>query len=192
MAAPRTGGETKSMDGVGRNQGIFLTVRFYGNHLQGLPLIQPLVELDKIIDAFVASAMKIGLHTGHCCPLRILWEVAFTGTMIFYFVTGYILLANHGVKIEDLTRVLSHPQCEHTLTRLRVAREAVDDIAGPARVSSAMIIYALGSLIFDNVVPKPAYVALRLCESSEIVGVFYAHWCRGVRDFGEAGGGLRW
>ncbi|GKD33877.1 hypothetical protein Tco_1249386, partial [Tanacetum coccineum] len=78
-------------------------------------------------------AVKIGLHTKHCCPLRILWEVAFTGTMIFYFITGYILLANHGVKIEDLTRVLSHPQCEHILTRLRVAREAVDDIAGAAR-----------------------------------------------------------
>ncbi|KAI3758047.1 hypothetical protein L6452_05594 [Arctium lappa] len=49
----------------------------------------------------------------------------------------HCLLANHGVKIEDLTRILSHPQalaqCEHNLTRLRVVREAVDDTAGAAQ-----------------------------------------------------------
>ncbi|PKI52019.1 hypothetical protein CRG98_027671 [Punica granatum] len=49
----------------------------------------------------------------------------------------HCLLANHGVKIEDLKRVLSHPQalaqCEHTLTKLSLVREAVDDTAGAAK-----------------------------------------------------------
>nr|KAJ0223145.1 hypothetical protein LSAT_V11C200059330 [Lactuca sativa] len=49
----------------------------------------------------------------------------------------HCLLANHGVKIEDLKRVLSHPQalaqCENTLTRLGIVREAVDDTAGAAK-----------------------------------------------------------
>jgi arogenate/prephenate dehydratase len=47
------------------------------------------------------------------------------------------LLANHGVNIEDLRRVLSHPQalaqCENTLTKLGLVREAVDDTAGAAK-----------------------------------------------------------
>ncbi|CAL5389149.1 unnamed protein product [Camellia sinensis] len=49
----------------------------------------------------------------------------------------HCLLANHGVKVEDLKRVLSHPQalaqCENTLTRLGMVREAVDDTAGAAK-----------------------------------------------------------
>ncbi|GJV29224.1 arogenate dehydratase/prephenate dehydratase 2, chloroplastic-like protein [Tanacetum coccineum] len=49
----------------------------------------------------------------------------------------HCLLANHGVKVEDLKRVLSHPQalaqCENTLTRLGIVREAVDDTAGAAK-----------------------------------------------------------
>ncbi|XP_057477005.1 arogenate dehydratase/prephenate dehydratase 2, chloroplastic-like [Actinidia eriantha] len=49
----------------------------------------------------------------------------------------HCLLANHGVRVEDLTRVLSHPQalaqCENTLTKLGVIREAVDDTAGAAQ-----------------------------------------------------------
>ncbi|MFS8007372.1 putative hydro-lyase [Helianthus anomalus] len=49
----------------------------------------------------------------------------------------HCLLANHGVKIEHLKRVLSHPQalaqCENTLTRLGIVREAVDDTAGAAK-----------------------------------------------------------
>ncbi|GAV71357.1 PDT domain-containing protein/ACT domain-containing protein [Cephalotus follicularis] len=48
----------------------------------------------------------------------------------------HCLLANPGVKVEDLNRVLSHPQalaqCENTLTRLGLVREAVDDTAGAA------------------------------------------------------------
>lgn len=52
----------------------------------------------------------------------------------------HCLLANHGVRKEDLTRVLSHPQalsqCEHTLTKLGVVREAVDDTAGAAQFVS--------------------------------------------------------
>ncbi|KAL6542484.1 hypothetical protein OROMI_024086 [Orobanche minor] len=49
----------------------------------------------------------------------------------------HCLLANPGIKIENLTRVLSHPQalaqCENTLTKLGLVREAVDDTAGAAK-----------------------------------------------------------
>ncbi|XP_068338487.1 arogenate dehydratase/prephenate dehydratase 2, chloroplastic-like [Pyrus communis] len=49
----------------------------------------------------------------------------------------HCLLANHGVEIEDLERVLSHPQaldqCENTLMKLGLVREAVDDTAGAAK-----------------------------------------------------------
>lgn len=49
----------------------------------------------------------------------------------------HCLMANNGVKIEDLKRVLSHPQalaqCENTLTKLGLVREAVDDTAGAAK-----------------------------------------------------------
>ncbi|GKA78364.1 alkane hydroxylase MAH1-like protein [Tanacetum coccineum] len=122
-------------------------------------------------------AVKIGLHTKHCCPLRILWEVAFTGTMIFYFITGYILLANHGVKIEDLTRVLSHPQCEHTLTRLRVAREVVDDIAGAERMSNAEIYHNSYKWPFVGMIPAALVNVHRLHEyATEVLA------CSSVED----------
>ncbi|KAF3453091.1 hypothetical protein FNV43_RR03525 [Rhamnella rubrinervis] len=53
------------------------------------------------------------------------------------FAVRHCLLANPGVKLEDLKRVLSHPQalaqCENTLTRLGLVREAVDDTAGAAK-----------------------------------------------------------
>ncbi|ONL96842.1 Arogenate dehydratase/prephenate dehydratase 2 chloroplastic [Zea mays] len=51
----------------------------------------------------------------------------------------HCLLANPGVKIENLKSAMSHPQalaqCEHTLTSLGIEhREAVDDTAGAAKV----------------------------------------------------------
>ncbi|CAI0454126.1 unnamed protein product [Linum tenue] len=53
------------------------------------------------------------------------------------YAVRHCLLANQGVKVEHLKRVLSHPQalaqCEHTLTRLGLVREAVDDTAGAAK-----------------------------------------------------------
>lgn len=56
------------------------------------------------------------------------------------YAVRHCLLANHGVKIGDLKRVLSHPQalaqCEHTLTKMGVVREAVDDTAGAAKFVS--------------------------------------------------------
>ncbi|XP_021911323.1 arogenate dehydratase/prephenate dehydratase 2, chloroplastic-like, partial [Carica papaya] len=79
----------------------------------------------------------------------------------------HCLLANHGVNVEDLERVLSHPQalsqCENTLTKLGLVREAVDDTAGAAKLvafnklkdaaavasSSAAKIYGLNILAED-------------------------------------------
>ncbi|KAL1361663.1 hypothetical protein AAHE18_03G020500 [Arachis hypogaea] len=53
------------------------------------------------------------------------------------YAVHHCLMANHGVKLEDLKRVLSHPQalaqCEHTLTKWGLVREAVDDTAGAAQ-----------------------------------------------------------
>ncbi|XP_027345628.1 arogenate dehydratase/prephenate dehydratase 2, chloroplastic-like isoform X2 [Abrus precatorius] len=53
------------------------------------------------------------------------------------YAVHHCLMSNHGVKLEDLKRVLSHPQalaqCENTLTRLGLVREAVDDTAGAAK-----------------------------------------------------------
>ncbi|MQM01302.1 hypothetical protein Taro_034057 [Colocasia esculenta] len=58
-----------------------------------------------------------------------------------YFAVRHCLLANHGVEISDLKRVLSHPQalaqCENTLTKLGVVREAIDDTAGAAEYVAA-------------------------------------------------------
>ncbi|KAK9998445.1 hypothetical protein SO802_018048 [Lithocarpus litseifolius] len=83
------------------------------------------------------------------------------------FAVRHCLMANHGVKLEDLKRVLSHPQalaqCEHTLTRLGLVREAVDDTAGAAKhvafhklndtgavaSSTAAMIYGLNILAQD-------------------------------------------
>ncbi|PKA56219.1 Arogenate dehydratase/prephenate dehydratase 2, chloroplastic [Apostasia shenzhenica] len=49
------------------------------------------------------------------------------------YALRHCLLANHGIKIDELKRVLSHPQalahCENTLTKLGVVREAVDNTA---------------------------------------------------------------
>ncbi|XP_022752464.1 arogenate dehydratase/prephenate dehydratase 2, chloroplastic-like isoform X1 [Durio zibethinus] len=79
----------------------------------------------------------------------------------------HCLLANHGVKIEDLKRVLSHPQalaqCENTLTKIGLSREAIDDTAlaakyvafqklkdtGAVASSSAAEIYGLNILAQD-------------------------------------------
>ncbi|KAI3450509.1 hypothetical protein Pfo_007174 [Paulownia fortunei] len=62
----------------------------------------------------------------------------------------HCLLANHGIKVEDLKRVLSHPQalaqCENTLTKLGLVREAVDDTAGAAKVVKNCRCWAVASL----------------------------------------------
>ncbi|CAL9055178.1 unnamed protein product [Musa banksii] len=53
------------------------------------------------------------------------------------YAVRHCLLANSGVKKENLKRVLSHPQalaqCENTLAKIGVVREAVDDTAGAAK-----------------------------------------------------------
>ncbi|XP_061363167.1 arogenate dehydratase/prephenate dehydratase 2, chloroplastic-like isoform X2 [Gastrolobium bilobum] len=83
------------------------------------------------------------------------------------YAVHHCLMANHGVKLEDLKRVLSHQQalaqCENTLTKLGLVREAVDDTAGAAKhvafhklqdagavaSSTAAIIYGLNILARD-------------------------------------------
>ncbi|GFY84578.1 arogenate dehydratase 2 [Actinidia rufa] len=70
-----------------------------------------------------------------CEQFDIAFEVTYCGEV--QLPIRHCLLANHGVRVEDLTRVLSHPQalaqCENTLTTLRVIREAVDNTAGAAQ-----------------------------------------------------------
>ncbi|OVA09922.1 Prephenate dehydratase [Macleaya cordata] len=62
----------------------------------------------------------------------------------------HCLLANHGVRIDDLRRVLSHPQalaqCENTLTKLGVVRESVDDTAGAAQFVAANKLQDVGAV----------------------------------------------
>jgi arogenate/prephenate dehydratase len=56
---------------------------------------------------------------------------------------NHCLLANPGVKIEDLTRVLSHPQalaqCDQYLRDLNVVKEAVDDTAGASLCTTLLV-----------------------------------------------------
>ncbi|TXG73929.1 hypothetical protein EZV62_002508 [Acer yangbiense] len=79
----------------------------------------------------------------------------------------HCLLANHGVKVEDLKRVLSHPQalaqCENTLTKLGLVREAVDDTAGAAKVGLDLIVVLLICYILQvwELSQSPGDVALR-------------------------------
>ncbi|CAN1145603.1 Arogenate dehydratase 2 [Linum perenne] len=74
------------------------------------------------------------------------------------YAVRHCLLANRGVKIEHLKRVLSHPQalaqCEYTLTRLGLVREAVDDTAGAAKY------VALGKLEDTGAVASSAAAAI--------------------------------
>ncbi|KAL7173600.1 hypothetical protein ACSBR2_032956 [Camellia fascicularis] len=68
----------------------------------------------------------------------------------------HCLLANHGVKVQDLKRVLSHPQalaqCENTLTRLGmfVAFHKLND-TGAVASSTAARIYGMNIDDSDNV-----------------------------------------
>ncbi|KAE8735561.1 Arogenate dehydratase/prephenate dehydratase 2 [Hibiscus syriacus] len=66
----------------------------------------------------------------------------------------HCLLANHVVRVEDLKRVLSHPQalaqCEYTLTKIGLSREAVDDTALAAKVGrNCFIWFSSGGFIGD-------------------------------------------
>jgi arogenate/prephenate dehydratase len=61
------------------------------------------------------------------------------------------LLANPGVKIENLKSAMSHPQalaqCEHTLTELGIEhREAVDDTAGAAKFVAEQMLQDTGAI----------------------------------------------
>ncbi|KAH9331586.1 hypothetical protein KI387_003694, partial [Taxus chinensis] len=66
------------------------------------------------------------------------------------FPVHHCLLGVRGVKKEELRRVLSHPQalsqCEHTLLRLGVIREAVDDTAGAAQFVAHHKLYDTGAV----------------------------------------------
>ncbi|CAN6284654.1 unnamed protein product [Urochloa humidicola] len=63
----------------------------------------------------------------------------------------HCLLANPGVKIENLKSAMSHPQalaqCEHTLTGLGIEhREAVDDTAGAAKFVAEQMLQDTGAI----------------------------------------------
>ncbi|CAM0872639.1 unnamed protein product [Alopecurus aequalis] len=63
----------------------------------------------------------------------------------------HCLLANRGVKIENLRSVMSHPQalaqCEHTLTELGIEhRQAVDDTAGSAKFIAEEMLQDTGAV----------------------------------------------
>ncbi|KAL6649720.1 hypothetical protein ACP70R_013944 [Stipagrostis hirtigluma subsp. patula] len=63
----------------------------------------------------------------------------------------HCLLANPGVKIENLTSAMSHPQalaqCEQTLTELGIEhREAVDDTAGAAKFVAEQMLQDTGAI----------------------------------------------
>ncbi|KAJ7566441.1 hypothetical protein O6H91_02G103300 [Diphasiastrum complanatum] len=62
----------------------------------------------------------------------------------------HCLLGLPGVKKEHLRRVISHPQalaqCEYTLSKMGVAREAVDDTAGAAQFIAANGLYDTGAI----------------------------------------------
>ncbi|KAE8792632.1 arogenate dehydratase/prephenate dehydratase 2, chloroplastic-like [Hordeum vulgare] len=63
----------------------------------------------------------------------------------------HCLLANRGVKIENLRNVISHPQalaqCEHTLTELGIEhRQAVDDTAGAAKLVAEQMLQDTGAV----------------------------------------------
>jgi arogenate/prephenate dehydratase len=65
----------------------------------------------------------------------------------------HCLLANRGVKIQNLRSAMSHPQalaqCEQTLTKLGIEhREAVDDTAGAAKVGWCL--YLPGTLDYNH------------------------------------------
>ncbi|XP_047966648.1 arogenate dehydratase 2-like [Salvia hispanica] len=66
----------------------------------------------------------------------------------------HCLLASPGVKIENLKRVLSHPQalaqCENTLTKFGLVREAVDDTAGAAKHVALHGFYDVGAVASFN------------------------------------------
>ncbi|CAA7406279.1 unnamed protein product [Spirodela intermedia] len=67
-----------------------------------------------------------------------------------YFAVRHCLLANHGVEINSLRRVLSHPQalaqCEQTLTKLGVVRESADDTAGAAQYVATHMLLDTGAV----------------------------------------------
>ncbi|OEL34063.1 Arogenate dehydratase/prephenate dehydratase 2, chloroplastic [Dichanthelium oligosanthes] len=63
----------------------------------------------------------------------------------------HCLLANPGVKVENLKSAMSHPQalaqCEHTLTELGIEhREAVDDTAGAAKFVAEQMLQDTGAI----------------------------------------------
>nr|KJB35612.1 hypothetical protein B456_006G121300 [Gossypium raimondii] len=145
-----------------------------GHFLQPSSLIQSLLALAFAlrIREFVAPTVKQLLRR----PIRIvkLFLVINLMLLLNLHIVGEVklavrhcLLANHGVRVEDLQRVLSHPQalaqCENTLTKLGLSREATDDTAlaakyvafnklkdtGAVASSSAAKIYGLNILAED-------------------------------------------
>nr|AAT39307.2 prephenate dehydratase family protein [Solanum demissum] len=125
-----------------------LLVDIYSNQRQRFILFNLLKAVERwLVDRAVLpieNSLGGSIHRNYDLLLR--YRLHIVGEV--KLAIRHCLLANNGVKIEDLKRVLSHPQacffcfliiymalaqCENTLTKLGLVREAVDDTAGAAK-----------------------------------------------------------